>query len=42
MPTISAIVVSDNGVLSYGTGATKLVNKIKLNVSSVMYRNYLD
>jgi len=36
---------SDCGVHSYGdykTAATKSVNKIKLNVSNVMFRNYLD
>ena len=36
---------SDSGVHSYGDygiAAIKLVNKSKLNVSSDMYRNYLD
>ena len=36
---------SDSGVHSYGDygiAAIKLVNKIKLNVSNNMYRNYLD
>ena len=36
---------SDSSVHSYGDygiGAIKLVNKIKLNVSNYMYRNYLD
>jgi len=36
---------SDSGIHSYGDygiAATKLVNKIKLNVSNVIYRNYLD
>jgi len=36
---------SDSDVHSYedyGIAAIKLVNKIKLNVSNDMYRNYLD
>ena len=36
---------SDSGVHSYGDYgivAIKLVNKIKLNVSNDMYRNYID
>ena len=36
---------SDSGVYSYGDSGIatiKLVNKIKLNVSNVMYRNYLN
>jgi len=36
---------SDSGVHSYSDymiAATKSVNKIKLNVSNVTYRNYLD
>jgi len=44
-PTTSSPWYSDSGVHSYGDdgiAAIKLVNKIKLNVSNDMYRNYLD
>jgi len=40
--TISSFLSRDSGVHSYGLAATKSVNKIKLNVSNVMYRNYLN
>jgi len=44
-PTISSFLGSDSGVCNYGDlgiAATKLVNKIKLNVSNVMHHSYLD